>query len=82
MAKVVIIGAGFSGQTAALYVKKELGSAVDVTVINPWPKFTYIPSLVWVGIDAMEPEKVMFDLQPVLDKKTSISFKAGQGKCT
>lgn len=53
MAKVVILGAGFSGQTAALYLRKELGKDHDVIVINPWPRFTYIPSLVWVGIGQM-----------------------------
>ncbi|MBO8157146.1 MAG: hypothetical protein H0Z32_11850 [Bacillaceae bacterium] len=49
MAKVVVIGTGFSGQTAALYLRKNLGKEHDVTVINPWPRFTYIPSFVWVG---------------------------------
>ncbi|WAA13128.1 NAD(P)/FAD-dependent oxidoreductase [Fervidibacillus halotolerans] len=69
MAKVVVIGAGFSGQTAALYLKKKLGAKHNVTMISPWPRFTYIPSLVWVGIDRMKPEKVMFELAPVLQKK-------------
>ncbi len=73
MAKVVVIGSGFSGQTAALYLRKELGREHEVTVINPWPRFTYIPSLVWVGIGAMKPEKTMFDLAPVY-KKQGINF--------
>lgn len=69
MAKVVILGAGFAGQTAALYLKKELGNNHEVIVINPWPRFTYIPSLVWVGVGRMEPEKTMFELAPVYKKK-------------
>lgn len=73
MASVVVLGAGFSGQTAALYLRKKLGREHDVTVINPWPKFTYIPSLVWVGIGAMKPEKTMFELAPVF-KKQGIHF--------
>ncbi|WP_147534122.1 NAD(P)/FAD-dependent oxidoreductase [Bacillus marasmi] len=73
MANVVVIGAGFSGQTAALYLRKKLGREHEITVINPWPRFTYIPSLVWVGIGAMEPEKTMFELEPVL-KKHKINF--------
>lgn len=73
MANVVVIGAGFSGQTAALYLRKELGSEHDITVINPWPRFTYIPSLVWVGIGAMDPDKTMFELAPVF-KKHNIHF--------
>ncbi|MGJ7920318.1 NAD(P)/FAD-dependent oxidoreductase [Neobacillus sp. LXY-4] len=73
MASVVVIGAGFSGQTAALYLRKKLGSKHQVTVINPWPRFTYIPSLVWVGIGQMAPEKTMFELAPVF-KKQGIDF--------
>lgn len=68
MAKVVVIGAGFAGQTAALYLKKELGAKHEVTVISGWPKFTYIPSLVWVGVGQMAPEKTQFELAPVLEK--------------
>ncbi|MEB3101320.1 hypothetical protein [Ferviditalea candida] len=56
MANIVVLGAGFAGQTAALYLKKELGRQHKVTVVNPWPRFTYIPSLVWVGIGRRAPE--------------------------
>lgn len=73
MAHVVVIGSGFSGQTAALYLRKKLGREHKVTVINPWPRFTYIPSLVWVGIGRMKPESTMFELAPVL-KKHNINF--------
>ncbi len=74
MAKVVVLGAGFSGQTAALYLRKKLGREHDVTVVNPWPRFTYIPSLVWVGMGRMNPEQTMFELAPVYEKK-GIHFK-------
>lgn len=73
MATVVVIGAGFSGQTAALYLKKKLGKQHNVIMINPWPKFTYIPSLVWVGVGRMAPEKTRFELAPVY-KKHGIEF--------
>ncbi|MEC1715907.1 NAD(P)/FAD-dependent oxidoreductase [Schinkia azotoformans] len=69
MANVVILGAGFAGQTAALYLRKKLTKDHQVTVINPWPRFTYIPSLVWVGVGQMQPEKTMFELAPILKKK-------------
>lgn len=69
MAHVVVIGAGFSGQTAALYLRKKLGKDHVVSVINPYPRFTYIPSLVWVGVGRMEPEKTMFELEPVFQKQ-------------
>lgn len=69
MAKVVVLGAGFSGQTAALYLRKILNKQHEVIVISPWPRFTYIPSLVWVGVGQMQPEKTMFELAPVFKKK-------------
>lgn len=65
MAKVVVIGAGFAGQTAVLYLKKELGKEHEITMINPRPIFTYTPSLVWVGVGLMEPERATFQLAPV-----------------
>ncbi len=68
MANVVVLGAGFAGQTAALYLKKELGQEHSVTVISGWPRFTYIPSLVWVGVGQMAPEKTQFELAPVFEK--------------
>ncbi len=68
MAKVVVIGAGFAGHTAALYLGDALGKDHEVTVINKYDYFLFIPSLVWVGVDRMKPEKTNFKLQPVYDR--------------
>lgn len=76
MAKIVIIGAGFSGQTAALYLNKELGRQHTVTVINPSDNFIYTPSLIWVGIGRMEPDRTTFSLSEVYRKK-GIDFIKG-----
>lgn len=76
MAKVVVIGAGFAGQTAVLYLGKALGKDHDITMINMSDRFLYIPSLVWVGIGRMEPEKTRFSLKPVYDK-FNINFVHG-----
>lgn len=46
MTRVVILGAGFAGQTAAHYLRKELGKDDTVTVVAPFSYFTYYPSLV------------------------------------
>jgi sulfide:quinone oxidoreductase len=77
MAKICIIGAGFAGHTAALYLGDRLGASHEVTVINRSEKFVYIPSLVWVGIDRMDVEKTQFDLGPVY-RKFNVNFIAGQ----
>lgn len=68
MAKLVVIGSGFAGQTAVLYLKKELGKEHEITVINPRSIFSYTPSLVWVGVGLMEPERATFQLAPVYRK--------------
>ena len=68
MAKVAIIGAGFAGQTAALYLGDALGAEHEITVINRLKTFSYVPSWVWVGIGRMPVEKTMFPLEPVYDR--------------
>ncbi len=68
MAKIVIVGAGFAGHTAALYIGDKLGRDHQVTVVNRSDRFVYIPSLVWVGIDRMDVEKTRFHLRDVYDR--------------
>jgi len=66
--KVVIIGAGFAGHTAALYLGNALGREHSITMINQSDRFLFVPSLVWVGIGRMDPEKTRFALKPVYDR--------------
>jgi sulfide:quinone oxidoreductase len=68
MSNIIIVGAGFAGQTAALYLGSALGRDHEVTVINPSDRFLYYPSLVWVGVGHMKPEKTRFPLQPVHER--------------
>ena len=68
MAKIAIIGAGFAGHTAAMYLGDALGKDHEITVINKHEDFVFIPSLVWVGVDQMNLKKVHFPLQPVYDR--------------
>ena len=65
MAKIAIIGAGFAGHTAALYLGVQLGKKHDVTMINKQDYFLYVPSLIWVGVGHMKEDKVRFPLKPV-----------------
>jgi sulfide:quinone oxidoreductase len=68
MAKVLVIGAGFAGQTAALYLGKALGRDHDITVVNANDHFYFIPSFVWVGTGRMNPARTRFPLKPVYDR--------------
>ncbi|MEJ2747131.1 MAG: FAD-dependent oxidoreductase [Anaerolineae bacterium] len=79
MAKVVVIGAGFAGHTAALYLGDALGKEHEITVINRYEHFYYVPSWVWVGIGRMPVEKTRFRLQPVYDR---MHVRFVQGKAT
>lgn len=67
--KVVILGGGFAGHTAALYIKKWLGDKHDVTVVSERSYFQYTPSLVWVGVGTMAAEKTYFPLAQIYQKR-------------
>ena len=76
MAKIVVIGAGFAGHTAALYLGDKLGKKHTVTMINRHDSFAYIPSWIWVGVGHMKPEKTTFKLAPVY-KRMNVHFIHG-----
>lgn len=69
MARVVVMGAGVSGHTAALYLRKNLGKEHDVVVVSPQPKWNWIPSNIWVGVGIMPENKVVFPLAPLYRRK-------------
>jgi len=73
MAKIVVLGAGFAGHTAALYLGSKLGKQHEVTVVNKYDIFGYVPSWVWVGVGHMKPERTTFKLAPVY-KRMNIRF--------
>ncbi|WP_062135324.1 NAD(P)/FAD-dependent oxidoreductase [Demequina aestuarii] len=68
MARVVVLGAGVSGHTAALYLKKRLGKAHEVVVVSPNAKYNWIPSNIWVGVGRMTADDVVFPLAPIYAK--------------
>jgi len=69
MARVVVLGAGVSGHTAALYLKKRLGKAHEVVVVSPNSEYNWIPSNIWVGVGKMTTADVVFPLAPIYKKK-------------
>ncbi len=74
MAKVVIMGGGVSGHTAASFLKKWLGKKHEVIVITPNSQWNWIPSNIWVGVGEMSKEEVVFPLAPVY-KKAGIDYR-------
>lgn len=78
MAKVVVLGAGISGHTAVLYLKKILGKNHEVIMVSPNSNYQWVPSNIWVGVGLMTPDQVKFKLKPVYDKK-GIVYKQAMG---
>ncbi len=74
MARVVILGAGISGHTAALYLRRLLGKEHEVLVVSPNSKWNWIPSNIWVGVGRMSAKSVTFPLAPVYKRK-GITFE-------
>lgn len=77
MARVVIIGAGFAGHTAALYLGAQLGKRHTITVVNRYDYFGFVPSWVWVGVGHMRPEQTTIPLKPVYDRM-HVNFVQGR----
>jgi sulfide:quinone oxidoreductase len=69
MTRVVILGAGISGHTAALYLRRLLGRQHEVLVVSPNANWNWIPSNIWVGVGRMSTEEVTFPLAPVYKRK-------------
>ncbi|MHB1594285.1 MAG: NAD(P)/FAD-dependent oxidoreductase [Streptosporangiaceae bacterium] len=74
MSRVLILGAGISGHTAAGFARKWLGPGDTVTVVSPDDSYNWIPSNIWVGVGLMRPRQVRFPLAPVYER-AGIEFK-------
>ena len=66
---VVIVGSSFAGLSAALEVRKRLDPVHTVTVLDPRPDFTFIPSLIWVPFGLRDAKDVTFPLAPLYERK-------------
>lgn len=77
--KVVVLGAGVSGHTAAAFLKKKLGKKHEVIVITPSQYYQWVPSNIWVGVGKMTVDQMRFKLEKVY-KRWDIDYK--QAKAT
>ncbi len=78
MARVVVLGAGISGHTAASHIRRKLGRSHDVVVISPSEYYQWVPSNIWVGVGKMTIDQVRFKLRP-LYKRWGIRFEQAKG---
>ena len=68
-ARVVIVGAGFAGFTAARELQRYAPDA-DIVLINPTDYFLYLPLLPEVGAGILEPRRICVSLPDRLPKVT------------
>ena len=69
MSKVVVLGAGIAGHTAAAHLRRELSKEHEVLVVSPNRNYQWVPSNIWVGIGRMKSEEIYFPLEPLYKKK-------------
>lgn len=74
MAKILILGAGIAGHTAAAHLRRKLSKEHEVMVVSPNRNYQWVPSNIWVGTGRMKAEEVRFPLEP-LYKKKGIGYK-------
>ncbi|MDD5393904.1 MAG: FAD-dependent oxidoreductase [Thiothrix sp.] len=68
MSRIVILGAGVAGHTAARYLGKWIGKQHEIVVVSPNAKWNWIPSNIWVGVGQMTEDDVTFELRPIYNK--------------
>jgi sulfide:quinone oxidoreductase len=87
MARVVVIGAGLGGLPTAYELRHILGREHQVILISNQPKFTFVPSLPWVGLGLKSLNSIQLDLaqvvpqhgiELVLDSVTAINPRSRQ----
>ncbi len=74
MARVVVLGAGIAGHTAALHLRRLLAPGHEVVVVSPNSQWNWIPSNIWVGVGRMAAADVTFPLAPVYQRQ-GIDFR-------
>jgi sulfide:quinone oxidoreductase len=68
VSRVVVLGAGIAGHTAATFARHWLGRGDTVTVVSPNSRYNWVPSNIWVGVGLMRPAQVTFPLAPVYER--------------
>ena len=74
MSKIVILGAGIAGHTAAAHLRRKLSKEHEVLVVSPNSNYQWVPSNIWVGVGRMQSKEVIFPLEPLYRKK-GIGYK-------
>jgi sulfide:quinone oxidoreductase len=69
MARIVVIGAGLGGLPSAYELRHALPPHHQVTLISNQPKFTFVPSLPWVGLGLKSLDRIQLDLASIVPRQ-------------
>ncbi|CAN1208675.1 Sulfide quinone reductase Sqr [Tumidithrix helvetica PCC 7403] len=68
MARIVVIGAGLGGLPTAYELRHALPREHQITLISNQPKFTFVPSLPWIGLGLKSLDQIQLDLAAIVPR--------------
>jgi sulfide:quinone oxidoreductase len=68
MSKIVVLGGGIGGLSAAFELKDELGKQHDIVLVSDQDQFEFTPSNPWVAVKWRKPEAIRLDLNDLMPK--------------
>jgi sulfide:quinone oxidoreductase len=69
MKKIIVMGAGIAGMSAAYELRSKLAKDTEITVFGDGPRFSFTPSNPWLAVGWREPEQITLDADEHLKKK-------------
>ncbi|HEX5959899.1 MAG TPA: FAD/NAD(P)-binding oxidoreductase [Rhodanobacteraceae bacterium] len=69
MARIVVLGAGLGGMSAAYELRAALGKQHGLTVVGDGPRFSFTPSNPWVAVGWRRPAQVGLDVAGPLARR-------------
>jgi len=75
MVKIIVVGAGIGGMSAAYELRSVLGNGHQITVVGEGSRFGFNPSNPWLAVGWRTPAQIQIEVQPYLAKK-QIEFVA------
>jgi len=69
MKRIVVMGAGLAGMSAAYELRHKLGEGAEITVFGDGPRFSFTPSNPWVAVGWRQPDQITLDANEHLAKK-------------
>jgi sulfide:quinone oxidoreductase len=68
MSKIVVLGGGIGGLSAAFELKDELGKQHEIVLVSDQDNFEFTPSNPWVAVKWRKPEAIRLDLNTLMPK--------------